>query len=152
MSYCCPVAGYTGGYPVWTQPLREGMYYKPIWTPKREAKLEKLYYESARDGMFSYNEVMHILHKFHYDTITPEEAQWFFYTLDRNRDGRIEYPELRQAMQEFVVRYPRTRNPYKTCDKPHYTYGYDWSSSPYYNQNYGNLWTEHHHHHHHHMF
>eukprot|EP00727_Mastigamoeba_balamuthi_P008158 m51a1_g3963 hypothetical protein (175) ;mRNA; r:376996-377924 len=149
--YGCPIPGYTGGYPVWSQPLMDGMYYKPIWTPKREMKLQKVYYECVRDGIITFNEVMYILHKFHYTTITQMDAQWFFYTLDRNRDGRIDYCELSMAMQEFVVRYPRMRNPCKTFMKPHYTYGYNWMSSPYFPQTYGSLWTSHHmsHHHHH---
>eukprot|EP00727_Mastigamoeba_balamuthi_P007829 m51a1_g3667 hypothetical protein (157) ;mRNA; r:256684-264260 len=131
-AYGMPVAmapAFPAGYPVYTQVLAPNMYYKPIWTPKREAKLQRLYWEVIRDGVITFNEILYILQKFGFTTITPYEAQWFFFTLDRNRDGRVDYVELRMAMQEFVMRYPRTRNPYKMYSKPHYTMGYDWTTS-----------------------
>lgn len=145
-----PVAagGFPAGYPIYTGQLTANLYYKPIWTPKRERKLEKYWYEFVRDGVVTFNEVMHILHKFGY-MVSPYEAQWFFYTLDRNRDGRVDYAELRQAMMEFVVRYPRQINPAKAYRvKPWYTSGYDWTTNQAFPGQYRTVYIEHHRHHH----
>lgn len=132
--------GFPTGYPVFTGQLMPNMYYKPIWTPKREAKLQRAWYEIARDGVISYNEIMRLLAVFGYN-ISVYEAQWFYNTLDRNRDGRIDYHELRTAMQQFVMTYPRVRNPMKMYKvKPWYTPGYNWRMSPLFPAQYGYLW------------
>jgi hypothetical protein len=36
-----PAMGYSGGYPVFSGMLAPNMFYKPIWTPKREMKLQR---------------------------------------------------------------------------------------------------------------
>jgi len=132
--------GFPRGYPVFQGRLGPNMYYKPIWTPKREAKLQRAWYEIARDGRISYNEIIRLLAVFGY-TVSPYEAQWFFNTLDANHDGRIDYVELRMAMQQFVMTYPRARNPRKMGRmKPWYNAGYNWRAHPGFPGQYGHLW------------
>jgi len=132
--------GFPAGYPIFSGQMTANMYYKPIWTPKREAKLQREWFQIARDGAVTFNEVMRLLHKFHYN-VTPYEAQWFFNTLDCNHDGRIDFPEVRAAMQQFVMTYPRTRSPKSMHKmKPWYTAGYNWRAHPGFPGQYGHLW------------
>jgi len=141
MPGAAPVAGgFPGGYPVFNGQLGANMYYKPIWTPKREAKLQRAWYEIAGDGAITFNEILRLLAVFGY-RVSTYEAQWFFNTLDSNRDGRIDYPEVRQAMQQFVMTYPRCRNPNKMYKmKPWYQPGYNWRANPMFPGQYGHLW------------
>jgi len=140
MPPAAPAGGFPGGYPVFSGQLGANMYYKPIWTPKREAKLQRAWYEIARDGHITFNEIMRLLAVFHYH-VSPYEAQWFFNTLDCNHDGRIDYAEVRIAMQQFVMTYPRVRNPSKMGRmKPWYQMGYNWRSHPGFPGQYGHLW------------
>ena len=136
-----PMAGgFPAGYPVFRGTLMPNMYYKPIWTPRREMKLQRAWYEIARDGVISYNEIMRLLAVFGYH-VSPYEAQWFYNTLDRNHDGRIDYVELRAAMQQFVMTYPRVRNPMKMYKvKPWYGAGYNWRMNPLFPVRFSSLW------------
>jgi len=138
-----PVAaagGFPTGYPVFSGQMTSNMYYKPIWTPKREAKLQRAWYEIAGDGAITFNEILRLLAVFGY-RVSPYEAQWFFHTLDSNRDGRIDFPEVRAAMQQFVMTYPRVRNPNKMYKmKPWYNMGYNWRAHPGFPGQYGHLW------------
>lgn len=136
-----PMAGgFPAGYPVFRGTLMPNMYYKPIWTPRREMKLQRAWYEIARDGVISYGEIMRLLAVFGYH-VSPYEAQWFYNTLDRNHDGRIDYVELRAAMQQFVMTYPRVRNPMKMYKvKPWYGTGYNWRMNPLFPARFSSLW------------
>jgi len=136
-----PMAGgFPAGYPVFSGVLGANMYYKPVWTPKREAKLVKVWAKIAKDGRITHKEIKKLLEKFHYK-VNDHEAQWFFHTLDVNRDGRIDFPEVRLAMQQFVMTYPRTRNPKKAGRmKPWYNQGYNWRSHPNFISTYSHLW------------
>jgi len=146
---CAPMPGMPGapmaggfptGYPIFSGQIGANMYYKPVWTPKREAKLARVWYEIARDGCITFHEIIKLLDKFHYK-VSPYEAQWFFNTLDVNHDGRIDYPEVRAAMQQFIMTYPRYRNPAKSGRfKPWYQPGYNWRSHPGFPMQYGHLW------------
>jgi len=132
--------GFPTGYPIFRGQMTANMYYKPIWTPKREAKLQRAWYEIARDGAITYNEILRLLAVFHYH-VSPYEAQWFFNTLDCNHDGRIDFAEVRAAMQQFVMTYPRVRNTNKMFKmKPWYQMGYNWRAHPGFPTQYGNLW------------
>jgi len=133
------MGGFPPGYPVFSGTLGADMYYKPVWTAKREAKLQKVWYKIAKDGRITHKEIKKLLEKFHY-RISDHEAQWFYHTLDRNRDGRIDYPEVRIAMQQFIMTYPRYRNPKKAGMKPWYNRGYNWRSHPGFCTQYGHLW------------
>jgi len=135
-----PAGGFPPGYPVFTGQLGPNMYYKPIWTAKRDAKLQKVWYKIARDGRITYKEIQKLLDEFHYK-ISMQEAMWFYNTLDVNRDGRIDLPEVRIAMQQFIMTYPRMRNMKKKgIMKPHYQMGYNWRSNPCFPAQYGHLW------------
>jgi len=138
-----PVAaagGFPGGYPVFSGQMTANMYYKPVWTPKRDAKLQRVWFEIAHDGCITFNEIISLLARFHYN-VTPYEAQWFFNTLDCNHDGRIDFPEVRAAMHQFVMTYPRVRNPMKMGRmKPWYQMGYNWRAPPGFPGQYGHLW------------
>jgi len=132
--------GFPTGYPVFSGQLGPNMYFKPVWTPKRDAKLQKEWYKIARDGRVTHKEIKKLLEKFHYK-VNDYEAQWFYNTLDRNRDGRIDMPEVRIAMQQFIMTYPRYRNPKKGGRvKPWYTSGYNWRSHPGFCTQYAHLW------------
>jgi len=136
-----PMAGgFPPGYPVFSGVLGADMYYKPVWTPKRDAKLLKVWRKIAKDGRITHKEIKKLLEKFHYK-VSDHEAQWFYHTLDVNRDGRIDYPEVRIAMQQFVMTYPRCRNPKKGGRiKPWYNKGYNWRSHPNFCSQYAHLW------------
>jgi len=136
-----PMAGgFPPGYPVFTGQLAPNMYYKPCWTPKREAKLQKVWHKIAKDGRVTHKEIKKLLDEFHYK-VSDRDAQWFYYTLDRNHDGRIDYPEVRLAMQQFIMTYPRYRNPKKSGRmKPWYNRGYNWRSHPGFCSQYAHLW------------
>lgn len=59
-------------------------------------------------------------------------------------------------MQEFIMRYPRWRNPMKMY-KPHYAVGYNWTTHALFPQTYLPMFVGHHHHYYghdfgHHMF
>jgi len=117
------------------------MYFKPVWTPKREAKLQRVWYEISRDGQVGFGEIQRLLAAFHY-MVSTYEAQWFYNTLDRNHDRCIEFNEVRTGMQQFVMTYPRTRNPMKMhINKPWYQPGYNWRSHPGFLGQYAHLWN-----------
>jgi len=135
-----PPGGFPSGYPIFRGQLTANMYYKPIWTPKRDAKLRKVWFKIARDGRITYKEIIKLLDEFHYK-VSPQEAMWFYNTLDVNRDGRIDFPEVRIAMQQFIMTYPRYRNPKKMGRmKPWYQMGYNWRSHAGFPAQYGHLW------------
>eukprot|EP01106_Pelomyxa_sp_JSP_P014323 TRINITY_DN452_c0_g1_i11.p1 TRINITY_DN452_c0_g1~~TRINITY_DN452_c0_g1_i11.p1 ORF type:complete len:218 (+),score=37.87 TRINITY_DN452_c0_g1_i11:70-654(+) len=129
-----PVFPYQG-YPVYSmmypgQPLPANMYYKPVWGPKREMKLQRLYYEVCRDGIITPQEIQYCLHRFGYN-VDFYIAQWVLFNLDLNRDGHISYEEFKIGIMQFVVGWPRTRNPMKMhIMKPHYVSGYNWAMDP----------------------
>eukprot|EP01105_Mastigella_eilhardi_P026535 TRINITY_DN772_c0_g2_i3.p1 TRINITY_DN772_c0_g2~~TRINITY_DN772_c0_g2_i3.p1 ORF type:complete len:209 (+),score=45.94 TRINITY_DN772_c0_g2_i3:65-691(+) len=127
-----PVFPYAG-YPVWAtlypgQMLPPNMYFKPIWTMKREMKLQRCYMEVVRDGVITPYEVQYVLHKFGYP-VDFFIAQWVLFNLDRNRDGRISYEEFKLGVMQFVVGWPRGRNQMKPW-KMHYAANYNWATNP----------------------
>ena len=69
--------GYPAGYPIFTGALTPDMYYKPIWTPKREMKLQAIWYQITCDGVITFREIMRVLHHFGY-RVSEYEAQWFY--------------------------------------------------------------------------
>jgi len=129
---------FPGGYPVFSGALGANMYYKPIWSPKRENKLALLYQQVMADGVVTPQEIQIVLNRFGYN-IGLYEAQWFLHTLDINRDGMISYPEFRNGVQQFVLTWPKTRNPAKPW-KAHYAPGYNWTTHPGFPMNFRNLW------------
>jgi len=135
-----PAGGFPRGYPVFSGQMAPNMYFKPIWTPKREMKLQRVWGMIIADGRVGYEEIPRLLAAFHYQ-VSPYEAQWFYNTLDGNHDGRIDFPEVRAAMQQFVMTYPRMRNPAKMHKvKPYYQPGYNWRAHPGFPGHLGHLW------------
>ena len=85
---------------------------------------------------------MQFLRAFRY-YVTDAEAVQFLSTLRRDRAGHVAAVELRLALQEFVVRYPKVRDPRKYY-KAHYLDGYNWLESPYFPRKYTQIYTEYH--------
>jgi hypothetical protein len=130
-------------YPSFAGQLAANMFYKPIWTHKREHKLQKIYYKITKDGVITHKEILKVLKEFHYE-LSLGEAQMFFSVLDRNRDGHISLEEFRLALQEFVVAYPRMMNP-KKARKAHHAHGYAWHTHSSFPRQFGHLYQHHHH-------
>lgn len=129
---------FPAGYPVFSGPLGPNMYYKPIWTPKREMKLQRLYAACVADGVVTPQEIQIVLNRFGYN-IGLREAQWFLHTLDINRDGIISFPEFKLGVQQFVMTWPKMRNPAKPW-KAHYAPNFNWSMQPGFPMQYRHLW------------
>lgn len=117
------------------------MYYKPIWTQKRENKFIGLWYRSLAYP-FTREVLQQFLKAFRY-FVTDGEAVQFLSTLRRDKAGHVSAVELRLAFQEFVVRYPKMRDP-KKFYKPHYLDGYNWLDSPYFPRKYIRIYSEYH--------
>lgn len=117
------------------------MYYKPIWTQKRENKFIGFWYRSL-SYPFTREIAQHFLGAFRY-FVTDNEAVQFVSTLHRDKAGHVSAEDLRLAFQEFIVRYPKTRNPAKYY-KPHYLDGFNWLESPYFPRRYVQLYAEYH--------
>ena len=117
------------------------MYYKPIWTQKRENKFIGLWYRSLAYS-FTREVLQQFLKAFRY-FVTDAEAVQFLSTLHRDKAGHVSAVELRLAFQEFVVRYPKMRDT-KKYYKPHYLDGYNWLESPYFPRKYIRIYSEYH--------
>ena len=128
MVYSQAPMGYPTPFPVYTGAMQAGMYFKPVWSPKRMQKLQKAYYDVTKDGVITPKEMKKVLKKFGYK-ISPYEAQWILATLDRNRDGRIDFNEFYMGIQQFCMSWPRHRNPSKAA-KAHHVANYNWGGHP----------------------
>eukprot|EP01106_Pelomyxa_sp_JSP_P005142 TRINITY_DN181_c0_g1_i12.p2 TRINITY_DN181_c0_g1~~TRINITY_DN181_c0_g1_i12.p2 ORF type:complete len:223 (+),score=57.70 TRINITY_DN181_c0_g1_i12:99-767(+) len=130
--------GYPSPFPQFRGPVVEGLYYKPIWTIKREQKLAKLYNEVMADGVLEAKEMKHVLKKFGYH-VSDEEAMWVLASMDLNHDGNISYDEFRFGIQSFCVSWPRIRAPGKMPKAYHYP-GYNWLAHPEFPRHLQHLW------------
>jgi len=99
-------AGLTMGYP--QIPCGAGMYMKTTWSGKREKKLAELYKKYMKDGILTPRELQKCLKKFGY-ILNDQHCLQVLYTMDTNRDGRVDYGEFNRGIKQFVMVYPRTR-------------------------------------------
>ena len=99
-------AGIVAGWP--QVPIGANMYIKSTWSSKREKKLRELYHKYMKDGVLTPRELQKCLKKFGY-AVSDQHALQVLYTLDTNRDGRVDYGEFSNGIHQFVMVYPRTR-------------------------------------------
>ena len=89
---------------------------KANWSPKRDAKLMKLYREIVADGKITPKEAKKVLKKMGYE-VSKEEALQFLFTLDVNRDGIISCEEFMAGVHAFSCNYPKTPKAYRKKSK-----------------------------------
>ena len=125
-------------FPMFMGQLQPNMYFKPVWTPKRDAKLQRSYQQIMASGAMNAMTVMNSLKLFGYH-MQQNEAQQLLYHLDKNGDNSVSFDEFRTTIQQLCVTYPRTRNPAKP-PKPHHAQGYQWSAHPMFPKQYASFW------------
>eukprot|EP01097_Dermamoeba_algensis_P009237 TRINITY_DN6442_c0_g1_i1.p1 TRINITY_DN6442_c0_g1~~TRINITY_DN6442_c0_g1_i1.p1 ORF type:complete len:226 (+),score=67.06 TRINITY_DN6442_c0_g1_i1:140-817(+) len=82
-------------------------YIKSEWNAKREEKLRKYYNECVADGKLTIPEVKKCFEKLDY-SLTDAEVQKFITTVDKNRDGQVQWTEFLEGAKELTKSHPKS--------------------------------------------